>query len=146
MSDLTRAIEEMAMAVRSVSDVLALSADMAFRFTKHRLPGGLPPSERETEELVRDALNAARRMAGISDRLCMEADRMAGPPTDAQAAARVDAMLEPIRILLDQAFDALMHLDADISDPKGELVQVYAHLDGARHKLRGIMEGDHGQA
>ena len=145
MSDLARAIEERAVAVRSVSDALALSADMAIRFTEHRLPGGLPPSERETEELIRDALNAARRMAGISDRLYRTADRMA-PVTDAQAAARVDAMLEPVRILLDQAFDALMHLDADISDPKGELVQVYAHLDGARHKLRGIMEGDHGQA
>lgn len=130
------------MAVRSVSDALALSADMASRFARHYLSVS-PPSEREAEELVRDALTAARRMAGISDRLYWEADRMA-PVTDVQAAARVDAMLEPIRIILDQVFDALMHLNADISDPKGELVQVYAHLDGARHKLRGIMEGDNG--
>lgn len=145
MSDLTRAIEERALAVRSVSDAFALSADMAIRFTKHCLPGGLPPTERETEELIRDALAAARRMAGISDRLYREADRMA-PVTDASAAARTEAMLEFIRLILGEAFDSLMHLDADISDPKGELVQVYAHLDGARHKLREIMEGDHGQA
>lgn len=145
MSDLTRTIEERALAVRSVSDALALSADMALRFTKHCLPGGLPPSERETEELIRDALTAARRMAGISDRLYREADRIA-PVTDSTAAARTEAMLEPVRITLDWAFDALMYLDADISDPKGELVKMFVHLNGARQKLREIMEGDHGEA
>lgn len=145
MSGLTRKTEESAMAVRSVSDALMLSADIVNRSTKHCLPGRIPPSERETEELVRAALDTARRMAGISDRLYREADRMA-PVTDASAAARTEAMLEFIHLILGEAFDSLMHLDADISDPEGELVQVYAHLDGARHKLREIMEGDHGQA
>ena len=145
MNTIIRTTEEAAMAVRSMSDTLRMSAAMAVRSYKRHLPGGLPPSEMDIEELVRDALTAARRMAGISDRLSMAADRMA-PVTDAQAVARVDAMLEPVRILLDEAFDALMHLDADIADPKGEMVMVYTHLDSTRHKLREIMEGCDGQA
>lgn len=145
MSGFIRETEESALAVRSLSDALMLSADIVNRCARHCLPGRTPPSERETEELVRSALDAARRMAGISDRLYWAADRMA-PVTDRTAAARAEAMLEPVRITLDWAFDALMHLDADISDPKGELVQVYAHLNGARQKLREIMEGDHGEA
>ena len=133
--------EEAAMAVRSMSDTLRMSAYIASRISRLRLH----PPEMDIEELIREALSVARRMADISDRLNMAADRMA-QVTDAQAVARVDMMLEPVRILLDEAFDALMHLDADIAEPKEALVMVCTHLDGARHKLREIMEGDHGQA
>ena len=137
MSDLARTIEERAVAVRSLSDALLLSSAVIERMAGS--PVLKSPSERDVEGLVRDALDTARRMAGIAGRLDKEADRMA-PVTDATAAARVDAMLRTMRVQLDYATDALMHLDADISDPKGELVQVYAHLDGARHRLREIME------